>query len=106
MARRFAGATWCAREPALSGSVPTPNAAGRDDRRTTEVIVFTPPRIACDRRLWQRGRAVRGVAALAAAGLLAVASAGAEMPRSGPAQLLPAALQSGDTPAAASLAAP
>ena len=66
--------------------------------------MFTPPWIACDRRLRQRGRAVCGVATLVVAGLLAT-SAGAEMPGSSP-QLLPAALQSADTPAASSLAAP
>ena len=65
----------------------------------------TPPRIARIRRLLQRGWSVRGVAALAVAGLLAAASAGAEVPGSGAALLPPAALQPADTAAGASPAA-
>ena len=68
--------------------------------------MLTPPRIARNRPLRQRGWAVCGVAAIAAAGLLAAASAGAQVLGSDAARLLPAALQPADTAAAASPAAP
>jgi murein L,D-transpeptidase YcbB/YkuD len=64
--------------------------------------VFTPPKIAGNHPLRQRGWAVGGVAAIAVAGWLAATSAGAEMPGSGANLLLPASLQPGDTAAAAS----
>jgi len=65
--------------------------------------VFTPPKVALNRCLQQCGWTVRsGVAAIAAAGLLAAASASAEVPGSGSAPLLSASLQSPDTAAAAS----
>ncbi len=78
----------------------------RNHHGTNEAIVLTPPRIARNRPLRQRGWAVCGVAAIAAAGLLAAASAGAQVPGSDAARLLPAALQPADTAAAASPAAP
>jgi L,D-transpeptidase YcbB len=74
----------------------------RNHHGTNEATVFTPPRIARNRPLRQRGWAVCSVAAIAAAGLLAAASAGAEVPTSGAAQ--PAALQSANTTARASAA--
>jgi len=65
--------------------------------------VFTSPQVALNRCLQQCGWTVRGgVAAIAAAGLLAAASASAEVPGSGSAPLLSASLQSPDTAAAAS----
>jgi hypothetical protein len=64
--------------------------------------VFTPPKIAGNHPLRPRGWAVGGVAALALAGWLAATSAGAEVPVSGAALLLPASLQPGDTAAATS----
>ena len=69
---------------------------------TNEAIVFIPPKIAGNSRLRRRGWAGRGVAALAAAGLIAAASASAEVPESGAAPLLSASLQSPDTAATAS----
>jgi len=65
--------------------------------------VFTSPQVALNRCLQQCGWTVRGgVAALAAAGLLAAASASAEVQENGSAPLLSASLQSPDTTAAAS----
>jgi murein L,D-transpeptidase YcbB/YkuD len=64
--------------------------------------VFTPPKIARNHPLRLRGWAVGGVAAIAVAGWLAATSAGAEVPGSGAALLLPASLQPGDTAAASS----
>src|SRR6266496_4250036 len=67
---------------------------------TNEAIVFTPPKIAKNCRFKLYGWAGRGVAAIAAAGLLAVASASAEVPGSGAAALRSASLQSADAPGA------
>jgi len=50
---------------------------------TNEAIVFTPPKIARNRRLRHRRWAGRGLAALAAVGLLAAASVRAEVPGNG-----------------------
>ena len=61
----------------------------------------TPPKIACRLRPAQRGRTVCGVAAIAVAGLLAAASAGAQVAGSSAALLHPAALQSAETSPAA-----
>src|SRR5579863_6834131 len=80
--------------------------AGRATIWDNEAIVSISPRTACYLRPRRRGWAVSGVAALAAAGLLAAASAGAEVPGSGAARLLPASLQPADAAAAASPAAP
>lgn len=62
-----------------------------------------PPKIAYTHFLRQRGWAACGIAAIAAAGLLAAAGAGAQAPRSDAARLIPAALQPADS---ASLAGP
>ena len=66
----------------------------------------TPARIARRRRLRQRGRAARGALARQLAALVAVcvlaASAGAQVPESGAAMLLPASLQPADWAAGAS----
>jgi len=59
--------------------------------------VFTPPKIAGNHPLRQRGWALGGAAAIAVAGWLAATSAGAEVPGSGANLLLPASLQPGDT---------
>jgi murein L,D-transpeptidase YcbB/YkuD len=69
--------------------------------------VFTPPRIARNRRFEPRGWAARGAAAcqlvaLAGACTLAAASAGAQVPGNSAAMLLPATLQPADTAAGAS----
>jgi murein L,D-transpeptidase YcbB/YkuD len=77
----------------------------RNVHGTNEAIVSTPPRIARIRPLLQRGWSVRGVAALAVAGLLAAASAGAEVPEMGAVLLPPAAFQPADNAAGASPAA-
>ncbi len=64
--------------------------------------MFTSPKIAGNRRLRQRRWASRGIAAIAAAGWLAAASANAEVPPNGAAPLLSASLQSPDAAAGAS----
>ena len=61
-----------------------------------------PPKIAGNRPLRSRDWMARGAAAIAAAGLLAAASAAAEMPRSGAALLRQASFQSGDPAAVTS----
>ena len=62
--------------------------------------MFTPPRIAGNHPLRQRGRAIGSAAAIALAGWLAATGAGAEVPGSGATLLLPASLQPGGVAAA------
>jgi murein L,D-transpeptidase YcbB/YkuD len=67
--------------------------------------VFIPPRIAGNCPPRQRSRAIRGATAIAAAGLLLAASAGAEVPANGAAMLFPASLQPADPATGANPAA-
>jgi murein L,D-transpeptidase YcbB/YkuD len=64
--------------------------------------VSTPPKIAGNHRLRRHRWAGRGVAALAAVGLLVAANASAEVPASGAAPLVSASLQSPDAAASGS----